>query len=279
MGDLHRKIGLGTVQFGTNYGISNSTGQTNPEEVNRVLKTAISVDITLLDTAAAYGSAEKVIGQNDLSGFSIISKFMPPESGQNIESQIAKTLKNLNVSSIYGYLAHRPVHLARNLSIWDDLIDLKSKGYVQNIGLSLNSPDELDPFLNHDIFPDIIQLPYHYFDRRFERVMSLMKGKDCEIHARSAFFQGLFFMDPSRLDSFFDELKPALKRLQAEIKNIPGSLLHFVLQNPLIDNVIIGVENNRQLIENVKSLKQPEKLPELTETFSDHLLTPSKWPK
>jgi len=277
MGDLHRKIGLGTVQFGTTYGISNTAGQTTTEEVSAILRAAKSEGITLLDTASAYGNAEEVLGKNELDSFAIVSKFMPPEPGHSVEGQLLETLQKLRVSSLYGYLAHRPVHLSENFKIWKDLQNLKARGLIQKAGFSLNSPGEMQPFLDHHILPDIIQVPYNYFDRRFEKTMAVMKENGCEIHVRSAFFQGLFFMDPDELSSFFDELKPALKRFREQVKNISGTLLHFVLRNPLIDKVIIGVENHRQLIENLKSIEQAEQLPELEETFSENLLTPSKW--
>jgi hypothetical protein len=34
------KLGLGTVQFGLSYGISNKNGKTSDEEVQKILKTA-----------------------------------------------------------------------------------------------------------------------------------------------------------------------------------------------------------------------------------------------
>ena len=55
------KVGLGTVQFGLDYGISNESGKTPQKEVHRILEFAISKGVDALDTAIAYGNSEKNI--------------------------------------------------------------------------------------------------------------------------------------------------------------------------------------------------------------------------
>ena len=47
------KIVLGTVQFGTNYGINNTSGQVMPDEVVKILKFAAENGIRTLDTSSA----------------------------------------------------------------------------------------------------------------------------------------------------------------------------------------------------------------------------------
>ena len=63
------KIALGTVQFGLNYGISNTNGQVPPEEIARILDYCKLNGIDTLDTAQGYGESEKVLSQFDLSSF------------------------------------------------------------------------------------------------------------------------------------------------------------------------------------------------------------------
>ncbi|MDR9366398.1 MAG: aldo/keto reductase [Balneolaceae bacterium] len=278
MDDKVQKIGLGTVQFGIPYGISNQRGQTSPKEVARILETAREKQIQFIDTAPAYGNAERLLGQNDLSTFKVISKFMPPESGGSVSDQLKQSLDDLKISSVYGYLAHRPKHLAENVSIWKELKSLKEKELVQNIGVSLNKPYYLEVLLGKNITPDIIQVPFNYFDRRFKDLMISLKKGGCEIHARSTFLQGLFFMDIDQLDSYFDPFIPVLENLQETVENLPGALLNFVLSQPFIDTVIIGVENNEQFIQNLDSLATLSSLPKLTTKIPESILIPSNWP-
>src|SRR5690625_6191821 len=74
MGDIRNKIGLGTVQFGMEYGISNQSGQTPPNEVSAILASFRKKGGNLIDTAIAYGSSEIVLGNAGVGEFSVISK-------------------------------------------------------------------------------------------------------------------------------------------------------------------------------------------------------------
>lgn len=279
MGEQVQKIGLGTVQFGLPYGISNSGGQTSPGEVSEILNTAREKGVIILDTASAYGNAEKILGQHDLTSFKVVSKFMPPGSVSGISGQLQKSLDDLGILSLYGYLAHRPANLAENLHQWEELISLKEGGKIQKIGFSLNTPEELELLLKKGTEPDIVQVPFNYFDRRFKDLMMDLKKTGCEIHTRSAFLQGLFFMDAWELDNHFNEVVPLLEHLQKNVKNLPGALLNFVLNQPFIDTVIVGVENRKQFIQNLESVTMFDTLPELHQEFSESILVPSNWPK
>lgn len=273
-----QKIGLGTVQFGTEYGISNTEGQTSPSEIKKILDTARKHRVDVLDTASAYGIAEKVLGEHDLSGFQIVSKFLPPKNGSGIADQFQQSLRDLKVSSLFGYLAHRPLHLAQNREIWDELLNLKRSGKVNKIGYSLNSPAELKQLLDKGMQPDLVQVPFNYFDRRFADPIKELKSSGCEVHTRSAFLQGLFFTNTEQLPEFFDPIKSVIKDLQTDVQNLPNALLKFVLKHPFIDRVIIGVENNAQFLENLRAVEEAGTLPKLENEISEEILMPSNWP-
>ena len=273
-----QKIGIGTVQFGLDYGISNKEGKTNKSEVEQILKTAELKGIQYIDTASAYGSAEEVIGQYDLKQFKIVSKFMPPLKGEKISKQFNQSLFKLNQTSLYGYLAHRPLDLLDNPELWVQLKKLKSRGLVEKIGYSLNEPKELTLLLEKKYIPDLIQVPYNYFDRRFENLMIDLKSKGCEVHTRSTFLQGLFFMNPDELSPFFDEVKPYIQSLKKN-NTLAKSLLKFTLDKKFIDKVIIGVENTEQLIENLDKSKEIQDLEAVNYMISKKILMPMYWPK
>lgn len=274
---LIKKLGLGTVQFGLSYGISNKTGQTSSMEVKEILNTAKAYNIEVLDSASAYGNSENVLGQNDLSSFKMVSKFMP-SSTESISIQLETSLEKLRLEKLYGYLAHRPMDFLENPSQWDELLEFKSKSKVDKIGFSLNEPKELVLLIDKGFIPDLVQVPYNYFDRRFEILLKNLKKEGCEIHTRSAFLQGLFFMNPNKLDNFFDEVKGPLRQVQKK-EFLNGALLKFAVQQPFIDKIIIGVETNKQLIENLTNLELASQLPELQYNINDNILIPSRWPK
>ena len=58
------RIGLGTVQFGMHYGVSNRVGQPDEREVAAILERAVARGVRYLDTASAYGDAEILLGRH-----------------------------------------------------------------------------------------------------------------------------------------------------------------------------------------------------------------------
>jgi aryl-alcohol dehydrogenase-like predicted oxidoreductase len=274
------KLGLGTVQFGTHYGISNSNGKTAKEEVTSILEFAKKSNINIIDTASGYGEAEKVLGKNDIGDFRVISKFLPPHEGQPIELQLKNSLQDLRVAQLYGYMAHRPSDVFKNPAQWKELKKYKEEGLIQKIGFSLNAPSEVDNFLALKLIPDIVQLPFNYFDDRFNSYFLRLKDFGCEIHTRSAFLQGLFFVNPDTLGDFFEPVKSIIKNLQAQYKDsLPLHLLKYVHDHELIDCVIIGTETVDQLRANLQFISLTSSLPSLAYSLPDAVLMPMFWPK
>ena len=68
------KLVLGSVQFGINYGISNQNGKTKFSEVKKILNFAKDSKIKIIDTAAAYGDSEEILGKTGVENFNFISK-------------------------------------------------------------------------------------------------------------------------------------------------------------------------------------------------------------
>ena len=274
------KVVLGTVQFGMKYGISNVSGQTSMNEVESLLKYSSEIGIDTLDTAFGYGDSENVLGNFDLSNFKVISKFLPEKiSGRTMIDQHFLSLEKLKITKFYAYLAHRASDLIEDSNIWNNLKDLQQDGKVEKIGASLNETNELYSLIKRNMIPDVIQVPYNYFDRRFESWMVEMKNMyNTEIHTRSTFLQGLFFTDMDSLSSFFDPIKVEIKKLQDYRNDLPSSLLIHSLGKSFIDKVVMGVENVYQLDMNLSSLESAKILPEKDFEFPPSILIPSQWP-
>jgi len=271
------KIGLGTVQFGLQYGISNDYGQTSSWEVEEILKYGQSCGLNTIDTASAYGTSEQVLGSNNLSGFNIVSKFLIKEDGRTLSDQLFKSLELLNLRSLYGYMAHRAIDVIKFPELWRELKEYKNQGIIRKIGFSFNEIEEVDLVLSKGLIPDIVQVPYNYLDSRFKNYMIELKDKGCEIHTRSAFLQGLFFANIDSLGTFFDELKPTLRKLQENESDLPGKLLGYCVEKKFIDKVIVGVNNISQLKKNISGIEKMSDLPPLKSKIKESLLIPSKW--
>ncbi len=285
------KIGLGTIQFGLDYGISNEGGRPKVEEVQRILEIASKEGLDVLDTAAGYGESEAVLGQRlkelPPKTFKIITKFKICSSEEALREQFSRSLERLNVGEVYGLMAHRPLELVEFPEVWNGLQKLKSEGLVVKVGYSLNTLEEFQQLENiHETlgYPDLVQVPFNYFDNRFVEVMKKLKSKGCEIHSRSAFLQGLFFMSIDKLSSHFDEVKLVIKSLQDKFGDgLSGVLLNYVLEKEYIDRVIIGVQTAEQLNQNIAgvkaSLSNKNELLDWKKKFSEEILLPSNWKK
>jgi len=108
-----------------------------------------------------------------------------------------------------------------------------------------------------------------------------------EIHVRSVFLQGLYFMDLSKLPERLVPLKPSLEeiyRICRESNRAMNSLaLNFVIENPFIDKVLIGIDSAEQLKENIRTVESWEPIPDLTTKINQinisrtELLNPVLW--
>lgn len=276
----HKKIAIGSVQFGSDYGISNSTGITSEEEVTKIIYYCKEKDITTIDTAFGYQKSEEILGRNDLTNFDVVSKFLPESDViPCVKEQLTISLKRLNISCLYGYLAHRPSYVLQNKHIWTLLKDAKKDKLIKKIGFSFNDPTEIDDVIKENLIPDIIQVPFNYFDNRFEKkIHSLKERYNTEIHVRSVFLQGLFFTDASKLDAFFNPIKEYMVDLQNKYSPLNAYLLNYVINKDFVDKVVIGINNKNQLIENLEGLKHKDKLPDFQGKIDDSILIPSNWP-
>jgi len=269
------KITLGTAQFGLDYGINNNKGQVSKDEVFKILSAAVDAGVDTLDTAASYGNSEKTIGefirQNDKS-FNIISKAGAPD-GSGIEPVVLASLKELGISSFYGYLIHGLRSYLEMPEMWTELNNLKIAGKIKKIGLSLYSPEELELFLKQAKGIDLVQVPYNILDRRFEPYFPKLKEKKIEINVRSVFLQGIVFKEPEDIEDEIAMLRNKVVKIKNIAKNARlsrGSIcLNFVLLNQHIDKMIIGIDGLNNFNEIVGFQGDLGKVKAMADSFID----------
>lgn len=251
------KLVLGTVQFGVQYGV-NSSGRPNAAMVHSILNEAYNNNILILDTSAAYGNAEEILGAgiDKENSFKIVSKY--PKCNMSVKDCFEQSRRDLKVDKLYGYLLHHFCVYQDNPLMWKEMVELKHTAKVDKIGFSLYTTEELERIMNDDVEFDLIQIPYNIFDHQFEPFFPLLKDKGIEIHVRSTFLQGLFFMDRENLPDKLQPLRPYLEQLdvyaQKKQISIAELALNYNLQNEYIDGVLIGVDNVEQLKINLSSI-------------------------
>jgi aryl-alcohol dehydrogenase-like predicted oxidoreductase len=276
------KLALGTVQFGLNYGINNSNGQVQLSDIQSILAFANKVNLDTLDTAFLYGNSEENLGKCDLSTFKVISK-LPPCKVSEIEKALEKSLNRLQKEQLYGYLFHHFSTYVEDEKTIDKLQELKAKGKIQKIGFSLNHPSELEILLDRIVDFDLVQIPYNLFDQRFDDYLPVLKEKGIEVHTRSAFLQGLFFKEIQSMPPHFNTVIPQLRQLNKFNIDKAALCLNFVISNPNIDKVVIGVDSVEQLrmnLESLKSIAEIKTIREELKTFkvdNEAIINPSLW--
>ena len=281
------KLVLGTVQFGLPYGINNQSGIPKDDELASIFSFAKQSGINVLDTAQGYGNSEERIANLSNDEFSVISKFKQLAAPFPFHKELNESLKKLKMSSLYGYMAHDGDLLIENPFWWEGLQLAKEQGLVKKIGFSLYSVNQLEKLLAKQMVPDIIQFPYNILDRRFESFLSELNSMGVEIHARSVYLQGLFQMESSQVPNYLEPLQNYLKIVREITKRNQSSIgqicLRFVINNPYINKVVIGIDNLSQLKENV-SICQIDNLSEeiMNELLSievkeKNLLNPVNW--
>lgn len=280
---LIKKIGIGTVQFGLDYGINNPLGKVPFEEVQSILQYAQAQGIDTLDTARVYGDSEEVIGRilPNLN-FQIVSKF-----SEAPRQAMETSLGLLNRTSIYAYLWHSFKSFKENIDWQKELLILKDQQKVQKVGFSLYYPSELEELLEQNVSFDIVQVPYNLFDRRFEKLFPILKKEGIEIHVRSIFLQGLFFIPPDNLKPHFQVIYDKQERLHqlAKQHQIPlaAILLNFVLLQPWLDKVVIGMDKKANLVDNVNNLSYYQQVRNLGADLSvfqedkEEIILPFNW--
>ncbi|TBL67788.1 aryl-alcohol dehydrogenase [Paenibacillus thalictri] len=291
------KIGIGTVQFGLDYGISNQNGKTSIQEVENILTVAKELDIKYIDTAHLYGSSEEILGLSEVSKFGdykVITK-TPKFSDLILESDalylyqtLLRSLNKLRNTSVYGLLMHDADDLLKSGSdlLYNKLLEIKQEGLAGKIGVSVYNSMQIQSIIDH--YPvDIIQLPLNVFDQRLieNRMLNKLKQNNIEIHVRSVFLQGLLLMEPSALPSFFNKYKTHIVKYRnyLEQHNISPleAALSFVSSQTTIDCVICGINNAAQLREIYAASKKKYDVNKLNlSQFALHdekIINPSNW--
>ena len=284
------RLALGTVQFGLPYGIANQNGQVSYDNLKAILSFASCAGIDTLDTAISYGDSEACLGELGIKEFKIITKLPSiPDNTADVNrwiyDQILASLERLGVQSIYGLLLHRSQQLLEpnGKVIVQALEQLKSEGVVKKIGASIYSPSELNQ-VTQVCSIDLIQAPFSIIDRRLLTSGWLQKlhEADVEVHARSAFLQGLLLMPRTAIPEKFHKWSYIwdIWHRWLDCNNAPAvkACIGFVQRFPQIDRVVVGVDNVRQLTEilGAERSQLDASLPDISST-DEMLINPSCW--
>ncbi len=287
---------LGTVQFGMPYGMTNRRGQVSLKAAREILSDAFDAGVSLVDTASGYGTSEALLGEclPDFPGIGVVTKtavIASPIIGaaeiEKVREGVSLSMKSLQRPRLEGLLVHNSGDLFKpgGEAFVELLMLLKSEGHIERIGVSVYDAKDVDRVLK--IFcPDIVQLPLNIFDQRLIQSghIKALQSKGIEVHARSAFLQGILLADPSSLPSYFRAFEGSFagySEFLRDSKLTPlSACLGFMMQQSGVDRVIVGVTARSELAEVLAALPAGSELPPMDKLASDAtgLIDPRLWP-
>jgi len=285
------KLAIGSAQFGFSYGIANSQGKVTTEQVQEILRIALSYDVSLIDTAISYGSSESVLGSIGVKSFDVVTKLplIPShivDLDSWLDSELAHSLERLQVGSIYGLLVHQSEALVgdKGMHLMTSLKRLKVKGVVEKIGVSIYDPMELESISEvKDL--DLVQAPLNIVDRRIisSGWLKRLDKMDIEIHTRSSFLQGLLLLSRDQIPQKFEKWSRLWDFWHNELaKNDLDPLrqcLSSVLEVPQVSRVIVGVDSYSQFSSIIDAANKDITCRDWTPMICDdhRLINPFNW--
>jgi aryl-alcohol dehydrogenase-like predicted oxidoreductase len=246
------RLGIGTATFAPGYGIAAATPAR--EAAALLLREAIDAGVTYLDTAAAYGDAESIVGGVadliEARRVRVCTKVSPAVArASELPAAVREALERLRLSSLDSLMLHSvTADVLDDRAIGDAMGRLVDDGVVRRAGASTyGSADALRAVglpwcgavqVEHSILnPSVMAAIGH--------------ASDTEVVARSVLCKGLLTTRWRDAGPIVGDLAPtlvALERLAADWDYTLTELsIRFALDTPGIDYVIVGVSTPAEL--------------------------------
>jgi aryl-alcohol dehydrogenase-like predicted oxidoreductase len=301
------RLVLGTAQLGMPYGVANKTGRPELATARAMIHALADGGVTVIDTAAAYGASEEVVGsivagdpplcQDTL----VVTKLDPlAHAGDLSDSDlaaaaaqsIARSLGALRMDRLPLVLFHRAGHLTLRGGLLMTTMDgLMDAGKVGAIGVSVYAPDEAEAALSMDEVA-AVQLPANVFDHRFLVGGQIEHARDrgVIVFGRSPYLQGVLIAPPESLPLGLAGLREPVAMFHACCaawgRSPADVALAFVRSFAAIRGIVVGMETEEQARANLGLFSTPpleeSQVNELLDRFGTlpaHLVNPSLWPQ
>lgn len=298
---------LGTAQIAAPYGSAITVKPPTRDEATNMIHSAINRGVIGIDTARGYDGSEEVIGQALSGGYQgrcqVITKIalLDDELPDNADSHHAadaaeiSLLRSLNMLGNIrpDVLLHRAAHLEQwDGQVWARLRTLRNKGLIGEIGVSIQSPVELELALATPGV-SLVQMPCNLLDWRWQKsgLIEKMKQSGIAVHVRSVLLQGTLTrtapdwpaipgLNPDIIINFLKQKCQQLGR-----QSIADLCIAWMRAQPWVDALVIGAESRAQLDDTLQLFSRPPLEPAQAQAVNDaapmvpeQLLNPACWP-
>ena len=286
------KLILGSAHWGGSYGVAQPSTRMKLEEITGIASHAAFYGTSLIDTARLYPNSEEIIGQAKLDNFEVITKTIKFNDNNITEKHAEKlkiafklSLRELGRHKVHALLFHQAADILKpgGYHLIDAVNELKSENLIDKFGVSVYYSDAIEK-ITQILAPDIVQLPFSLFDQRFLRdgTIEELSSRDVEIHARSLFLQGLPFLEPNKLPTYFKPWQEFFRNFSHDCcsQNITADAVCTSFINSIneIDGYVVGINSKEEIDRFFVNLTQPFISHFLKyECHDDALLDPSQW--
>jgi len=277
---------LGTAQFGSGYGITNSQGRLNDHDLAKVLELALDSGVTRLDTAAVYGDALDRL-RAWATDFSITAKVVGTDPVDPVE-QIQRSLSRIGLDQFHSCLVREWDGLnerARDRVV-ERMIDAQDQQLIERIGIAAYSREDVLSFRAHMLRAGgevgAVQVPANPLDRRLDGDKDVLELalSGAEVAVRSIFLQGVLleegtnaFRHHPHVGRYWDYVHSATAE----------SALHTCIAHiralPWAQQVVVGVTSILEWKGVVRAWDevQPDPAPYFLASDDLRLLDPRQW--
>ncbi len=296
-------IGLGTVEIGVADYAVGQKGLVSDAEAIRLLKEAVEMGVTYIDTAHAYGVAEERVGKSGVANTEgvvvgtkcaqFLEKGEDPtgaELEKRIREEIETSLRNVKVDSLQLVQLHggSKEQIERGELI-EVMQKIKDEGKVQHVGISTRGEEAPLAAIKSGFF-ETLQVAYSILDQRMApEVLSAAKEHNVGIINRSIYLKGVLTPAYTKLPDSLATLKQHAEeatKIAGELgTNLPALAMRFVLSNPAISVALIGTTQADRLQTALNAAEAGPLPQEILEKLSRLAITdpkfidPAQWPK
>jgi aryl-alcohol dehydrogenase-like predicted oxidoreductase len=291
------------VSLGIDYGIApGQFGRPSEATAIALLRRARDSDVTLYDTAPAYGDSERLVGAalGDDLGAILATKITVPRAGDG-----SVLRGDALAAAVHASLSHSRTQLRRQrldlVQIHNATVDLiedgelltllasaRERGELAAVGASVYREDEALAAVGSRRV-QVIQVAYNVLDQRMAaRVFAEAARHGVGVLVRSAFLKGALTEKAALLPPSMAPLRDAAERARAAFgvdwAELSKMSLRFCLSDPRIASVLVGVANDAELQAALEAAHEGPLPPELLTAArsvaidDDRWLNPSRWP-
>jgi aryl-alcohol dehydrogenase-like predicted oxidoreductase len=278
------ELSLGTVELGLEYGIGNNR-RPSEWEAGALLHYALDRGINLIDTARAYGDAERVIGKalkGQRQEYVLVSKVLPvPEEPMKVRSQVEESLVQLQTDHVDVMM----VHCRANQTLPDDstvdvLKTAQCEGKILYLGASVYGPDAAIAAIKCGCF-DCIEVGYSVLDRRIEvEALPLAIQNDVGVIARSVLLKGALSERYRLLPQALEPMKQSIAQLASiagDVVRLPELAYRYVCNRPAPQSALIGTARQEEIDECIRYVERGPLSPEEIEAIHQVQITEEQW--